>query len=152
MEYGYPICFPCFHSSIQGLNPNVYIILNVIISLLHICKSHYDYNKESLYTQCLQKFWIMMILWYNDCVICWSCQHEANIDVKNVLYHSTNRSLELFPKSYKWMNQFAAFAIEAWWLSEYSLCITNDVDIIFQNGCLCWQNAVLVNAFNSLNS
>ena len=67
-------------------------------------------------------------------------------------YHSTNRSRGLFQKSYKWTNQIAAFAIEACWLSKYSSCIANDVDVMFQNGHLCWQNAVIVNGCNSLNS
>ena len=63
------------------------------------------------------------------------------------LYHSTNRSFGLYQKSYEWRNQISTFAIEPWWLSEYSPRIANDVSIIFQNGCLYWQDVVRVNGF-----
>ena len=83
----------------------------------------------------------------------WECPHVHHL-AGAIPYYTTlkNRSCGLLQKSYKLTNQIAAFAILAWWLSEYSPCIANDVDVMFKNGCLCWQNVVKVNGFNLLNS
>ena len=72
------------------------------------------------------------------------CQHY----LYSLLYYSTNTPSGLYHKSYNWTNQFTAFAKELWWLSEYLSRIVNDVDILFQNGRLCWHNAIRVNGLN----